>query len=346
MNDGTDRAALVADYDYILPEELIAQEPVEPRDASRLLVVHRKTGRIEHRHFSALPEYLHSGDALVLNDTRVLPARLLGKKKTGGAVEILLLRRLEPGLWEALVRPSRRLQPGTEVEFGYRLRVVMEGIVGEGTRAVRLYPDGDESEVLQAVGQLPLPPYIDRALPDPSRYQTIFSAHAGSAAAPTAGLHFTSELFARLAAQGVTTNYVTLHVGVDTFRPVMTERVEEHEMHKEWYDVSSATAQTVNEAKRRGNTVFAVGTTTTRTLESATSEGRLVPGAGESDLFIYPGYQFQTVDALITNFHLPRSSLLMLVAAFAGKDLMDRVYREAIAERYRFYSLGDAMLIL
>lgn len=337
----------VAAYDYALPDELIAQEPAQPRDASRLMVIHRASGHIEHRHFRDLPEYLSTGDALVLNDTRVLPARLVGQKQTGGSVEILLLKRLGNGLWEALAKPSRRLPPGTELSFGPRLRVLMHEYGTEGTRVVELIPDGDEVEVLHQVGEIPLPPYIQRKLADPERYQTVYARAEGSAAAPTAGLHFTESLFQRLETIAIATHYVTLHVGVGTFRPVMTERVADHVMHREWYEVSNATATAVNATKAAGNKVIAVGTTSCRTLESATtSEGVLEAGASETDLFIHPGYKFKMIDALITNFHLPRSSLLMLVAAFAGKELMDRAYQEAVAQRYRFYSLGDAMLIL
>lgn len=349
MTDRTHAAGhkLVADYDYHLPPELIAQEAVEPRDASRLLVVHRSSGNIEHRHFYDLPDYLQSGDSLVLNNTRVIPARLLGRKATGGAVEILLLKRMGNGSWEALVKPSRRLPEGTTIEFGDSLRVVMGGRTGDGTRLVTLYPNGDESEVLQTVGKLPLPPYIESTLSDPDRYQTVFAQHEGSAAAPTAGLHFTPELFQRLDEKGVSTHHVTLHVGIGTFRPVMTEKVTEHVMHKEPYSLTADTAESLNAAKRSGARIVAVGTTSCRTLESAVGDdGQLRPGSEETDLFIYPGYRFKMVDVLITNFHLPRSSLLMLVAAFAGKALMDRVYEEAVAHKYRFYSLGDAMIII
>lgn len=343
----TEDIELVAAYDYDLPAELIAQEPVEPRDASRLMVVHRKTGTIEHRVFSDLPEYLAPGTVLMMNDTKVLPARLVGRKETGGRVEILLLRRRQDGLWEALAKPSRRLRPGTELDFGAGLRVVMEGYGPEGTRLVRLRAEGDELAALARVGEVPLPPYIHRRLDDPERYQTVYAQHAGSAAAPTAGLHFTPRLLERLASGGVRREYVTLHVGLGTFRPVTVERVDDHVMHSEWYEVSERAARAVDAARREGKPVVAVGTTTCRTLESAaTDDGRLLPGTGETDLFIRPGFRFRVTDALITNFHLPRSSLLMLVAAFAGYDLMRRAYQVAVEERYRFFSFGDAMLIL
>lgn len=343
----TEDIELVAAYDYDLPAELIAQEPVEPRDASRLMVVYRKTGTIEHRFFSDLPEYLAPGTLLMMNDTKVLPARLVGRKETGGRVEILLLRRRQDGLWEALAKPSRRLRPGTELDFGAGLRVVMEGYGPEGTRLVRLRAEGDELAALARVGEVPLPPYIHRRLDDPERYQTVYAQHAGSAAAPTAGLHFTPRLLERLASGGVRREYVTLHVGLGTFRPVTVERVDDHVMHSEWYEVSERAAQAVDAARREGKPVVAVGTTTCRTLESAaTDDGRLLPGTGETDLFIRPGFRFRVTDALITNFHLPRSSLLMLVAAFAGYDLMRRAYQVAVEERYRFFSFGDAMLIL
>lgn len=338
---------LVSAYDYDLPEGLIAQEPVEPRDASRLMVVHRETGRIEHRRFYDLPEYLAPGTLLMMNNTKVLPARLVGRKKTGGRVEILLLRRLEDGLWEALARPSRRLAPGTELDFGEGLRVTMEGYSEEGTRFVRLQADGEELDVLAQVGEVPLPPYIHKPLDDPDRYQTVYAQQTGSAAAPTAGLHFTPRLLKQLGDGGVRTEYVTLHVGLGTFRPVTAERVEEHVMHSEWYEVTDQAAQAVEAARRESKPVVAVGTTTCRTLESAaTEDGRLIPGTGETDLFIRPGYRFRATDALITNFHLPRSSLLMLVAAFAGHGLMRRAYQEAVEQKYRFFSFGDAMLIL
>lgn len=350
MKDERDNVSLrVADFDYELPPELIAQKPVEPRDAARMLVVHRATGLLEHRRFSDLPEYIEPGSALVLNDTRVLPARLRGRKKTGGAVEILLLTPVGESTWEALVRPSRRVPEGTVLDLGEELRVVIGERLGDGKRAVQLiaHEGEDVFKVLERVGEVPLPPYIHTPLDDPERYQTVYAQQAGSAAAPTAGLHFTPRLLDQLRNQGVSVHSVTLHVGIGTFRPVMTELVTEHRMHAEQYAVPAETARAVNETKRRGGRVFAVGTTTCRTLESAAVEpGTLRPGAGTTDLFIYPGYQFKMVDALITNFHLPRSSLLMLVAAFAGKELIDRAYAEAVKERYRFYSLGDAMLIL
>lgn len=348
MSDLRNDLLRVEAYDYHLPEELIAQEPAEPRDASRLMVLHRDSERIEHRRFRDVVEYLTPQDVLVLNDTRVLPARLLGRKETGGAAEVLLLRRLPDGDWEALVRPGRRLRPGTVVLFddpGLRVRIGEEE--AEGTRRVRLLCDEPEEVVLQRVGRLPLPPYITRTPDDPERYQTVFAVQPGSAAAPTAGLHFTKELLEAVAARGTRVVYVTLHVGLDTFRPVTAERVTDHRIHREYCSVSAEAAAAINAARRAGGRCIAVGTTTCRTLESAADEaGAVQPFAGETQLFIYPGYRFRVVDALITNFHLPRSSLLMLVAAFAGKERIDAAYREAIARRYRFFSFGDAMLLL
>lgn len=335
------------DFHYELPEELIAQHAISPRDASRLLVVHRQSGTIEHRQFRDIVEYVAPHDMIVLNDTRVMPCRLRGRKLTGGAVEAMLLKKLPDGAWEALVKPARRLSPGTPIDFGPRLQAVMEGEVNEGTRAIRLQPDGDEQTVLHEVGHVPLPPYITGKLSHPERYQTVFAREEGSAAAPTAGLHFTDNTFQALRQQKVRIGYVTLHVGVGTFRPVKTEYIHEHVMHTEHFAISQETADDICATKQRGKRIVAVGTTTCRTLESSsTAQGRVQAGAGETDLFIYPGYKFKVVDALLTNFHLPRSSLLMLVAGFAEKELMDYAYEEAIKKRYRFYSFGDAMLIL
>lgn len=340
----------VDSYDYDLPADLIAQRPAEPRDASRLLVLERETGSVAHRKFTDLLDYITASDVLVLNDTRVLPARLLGHKQTGGKAEVLLLRPLGGDDWEALVKPARRLQPGTTVLFqDPRLVVVIGETAGNNTntRRVTLQCDGPQDEILASVGQLPLPPYIHAEPEDPQRYQTVFANVPGSAAAPTAGLHFTPELLAKLAERGTKIVYVTLHVGLDTFRPVTADHVTEHVIHREAYSVSPETAAVINEVRAQGGRCFAVGTTTCRTLESAVSdEGFIQPRTDETSLFIYPGYRFRAVDVLITNFHLPRSSLLMLVSAFAGKANIEAAYQQAIRHQYRFFSFGDAMLLL
>ncbi|GBC93895.1 S-adenosylmethionine:tRNA ribosyltransferase-isomerase [bacterium HR15] len=329
-------------FDYELPEELIAQEPVEPRDASRLLVVHRDTGQLEHRHFYDLPDYLRAGDTLVLNDTRVSARRLFGRKPTGGQVELLLLRPVGDGRWQALVRPGRRLPEGSLILLDEAHTAQIEARLEGGVRLVRFIPPDDSW--LQQMGQVPLPPYIHRALTDPERYQTVFAREPGSAAAPTAGLHFTPALLEKLKAQGVQIVRVTLHVSLDTFRPLQSEQVEEHKMHGEWFTVSPEAAEAINRATGR---IVAVGTTCVRTLESAAvSQRRVQPITGETRLYITPGYEFQVVDALITNFHAPRTTVLVLVCAFAGRELILRAYQEAIRLRYRFLSFGDAMLIL
>ncbi len=347
----TDTRLLLSDYDYDLPEELIAQTPIEPRDASRLMVVHRSSGEIEHRRFYEIGEYLRPGDLLVINDTRVIPARLHGRRPTGGAAEILLVRRLEPGLWEALGRPMRRLRPGTAVDLvspdGEPLgeRVEVAGRRAGGLLAVRLPASVEER--LGAIGEMPLPPYIHERLADPERYQTVYAREPGSAAAPTAGLHFTPRLLESLERQGVGIARVTLHVGLGTFLPVKVEDARLHEMHEEEYHVPAETLAAIRETKARGGRVVAVGTTSCRTLESIPH--RLdsdEPVSGSTDLYIYPGFQFRVVDALVTNFHLPRSTLMLLVSALAGRELILRAYREAVRERYRFYSFGDAMIIL
>ncbi|HLT57740.1 MAG TPA: tRNA preQ1(34) S-adenosylmethionine ribosyltransferase-isomerase QueA [Limnochordales bacterium] len=340
---------LVSDFDYDLPPALIAQQPVEPRDAARLLVVHRDSGKLEHRVFRDLPAYLRAGDVLVLNDTRVLPARLLGAKETtGGRVEVLLLRRHGPDTWEALVRPGRRVPVGTRIVFaGGRLAAVVLDRTAAGGRLLRFEPADDLDARLAELGQVPLPPYIREPLADPERYQTVYAREAGSAAAPTAGLHFTPALLERLRAQGVLLVHLTLHVGLGTFRPVQVERVQDHRMHAEFYAVPAETAAAVNEAKEEGRRVVAVGTTAARTLEAvADDEGRVEAGEGWTDLFIYPGYRWKVVDALVTNFHLPRSTLLMLVSAFLGRERTLAAYQEAVERGYRFFSFGDAMLIL
>ena len=340
------------DFGYDLPPELIAQEPVEPRDHSRLLVLRRAGGPLEHRRFADLPVYLHPGDALVLNDTRVLPARLLGRKAgSGGRAELLLLRRLERDRWEVLCRPGRRLPPGTEVVFGEEGRALLRARlgpeVGDGVRLADFTCQGTFEAVLDTLGHVPLPPYITRRPQDPERYQTVYARAPGSAAAPTAGLHFTPELLDRVRAAGTEVVPLTLHVGLGTFRPVQAERVEEHRMHAEYYELPERSAAVLNRARAQGGRIVAVGTTVARTLETATTPGGTVqPGSGWTDIFIYPGYRWKAVDALVTNFHLPRSTLLMLVSAFAGRERVLQAYREAVDHGYRFYSFGDAMLML
>ena len=339
----------VADFDYYLPEELIAQEPVEPRDASRLLVVHRQTGQLEHKVFRDIVDYLHPGDVLVINDTKVIPARLFGTKRgTGGQAELLLIKRLSRDVWETLVRPGRRVRPGTWLEFGGgRLAAEVIEVTSAGGRIVRFVYDGVFEAVLDELGEMPLPPYIHKELADKERYQTVYAKEEGSAAAPTAGLHFTPALLKRIADQGVAICAITLHVGLGTFRPVKVANVEEHKMHAEYYSICEETARAINAAKEAGRKVIAVGTTTTRTLEAAAQKhGRITADSGWTEIFIFPGFEFRVVDALITNFHLPRSTPLMLVSAMAGKDLIFWAYQEAIAARYRFFSFGDAMLIL
>ncbi|HET7036657.1 MAG TPA: tRNA preQ1(34) S-adenosylmethionine ribosyltransferase-isomerase QueA [Thermomicrobiaceae bacterium] len=340
---------LLRDYDYELPEELIAQTPVEPRDASRLLVLDRASGQIEHRVFGEIGDYLAPGDLLVVNDTRVLPARLHGHRPSGGEVEILLLARRAPGLWEALVRPGRRLRPGAEVVLaasdGSRSEsAVIEAREPEGLALVRL-PAAVEED-LPAFGEMPLPPYIHQRLADPERYQTVYAEHRGSAAAPTAGLHFTPELLANLQRHGVELARLTLHVGIGTFRPVKVEDARRHEMHAEWFHVPPETLAAIRRTKLSGGRVVAVGTTSCRTLESLDLAAPVEQAqSGWTGLFITPGHRFQVVDELITNFHLPRSTLLLLVSALAGRETILAAYREAVRLRYRFYSLGDAMLI-
>lgn len=331
-------------FDYELPEELIAQEPVEPRDHSRLLVLSRATQTMEHRRFYELPEYLRAGDTLVLNDTRVSAWRLHGRKPTGGQVEVFLLHPLADGRWHALVRPGRRLPEGSRVQVGDALEVVIEGRLEGGIRLVHLLSDEPLEQVLPRIGQVPLPPYIHKQLIDPERYQTVYAHQPGSAAAPTAGLHFTPTLLERLQAQGVNIVYITLHVSLDTFRPLKTEQVEQHKMHGEWYTITPEAAEAINATRGR---IVAVGTTSIRTLESAAIGKRTVrAGSAETLLYITPGYEFKVVDAIITNFHMPRTTMLVLVSAFAGREFVLRAYQEAIRERYRFLSFGDAMLIL
>ena len=338
-----------ADFDYELPERLIAQTPAEPRDHSRLLVVHRKDQSIEHRHFYDVIDYLHPGDALVINETRVIPARLTGvKEETGVPVEVLLLRRENTSDWEALVRPGRRLKPGTFCSFGDgALRCeILENVPETGGRMVRFHFDGVFEELLDRLGEMPLPPYIHEKLENPERYQMVYAKEEGSAAAPTAGLHFTPELLERIRAKGITVVPVLLHVGLGTFRPVQVENVETHEMHSEFCQVTPEAAETLNAVRKAGGRIVCVGTTSVRTLETmAEEDGTIRAGAGETRIFIYPGVRIKAVDALITNFHLPQSTLLMLVSAFIGREQTLSIYREAVRENYRFFSFGDAMLI-
>ena len=338
-----------SDFDYELPEELIAQTPVEPRDHSRLLVYHRKDGTVEHKHFFDIIDYLNPGDALVVNETRVIPARLLGvKEDTGVPVEVLLLRRQDATDWEALVRPGRRLKPGTVCSFGDGLlRCEILGNVKEtGGRTVRFLYDGIFEEILDRLGEMPLPPYIHEKLQDRDRYQTVYARQDGSAAAPTAGLHFTPELLERIRQKGITLVPVLLHVGLGTFRPVKVEDAEKHVMHSEFCQVTKEAADTLNRIRAAGGRIVCVGTTSVRTLETwSRPDGTVIPGAGDTAIFIYPGVPLKAVDALITNFHLPQSTLLMLVSALMGREEALRVYREAVRERYRFFSFGDAMYI-
>ena len=351
-----------SDFDYHLPPELIAQTPVDPRDSSRLLVLNRSTGRIEHRHFYEILDYLRPGDVMVFNESRVIPARLRGHREdTGGKVELLLLKEQSPGIWQALAQPGRRLRPGARVilvpmgdtppmsppyEGGVSYADILESH-DDGIKTVRLEPEASIGQL----GEMPLPPYIHQRLQDPERYQTVYAKQLGSAAAPTAGLHFTEELMARINAAGVELAFVTLHVGLDTFRPVQSEDPTKHKIHTEYFVLGPAAAAAINNARKEGRRIIAVGTTTVRVLEQAAQlasengEMNLTPATAQAGLFILPGHRFLAVDIMVTNFHLPRSTLLMLVSAFADRDRVLEAYREAIAERYRFYSFGDAMLI-
>jgi len=334
------------DFFYDLPEELIAQTPSEKRDASRLMVIDKNTGDIQHRHFYDLPEYLHPGDCLVLNDSRVLPARLFGARETGGAVEVVLLRDRGEGVWECLTRPGKKTRTGTKLNFGEELSATVVDEVEGGNRLLKFDYDGIFLEVLERLGKMPLPPYIKAELSDPERYQTVYSNEVGSAAAPTAGLHFTNELLDKIRSMGVSVCFVTLHVGLGTFRPVKADDIEDHEMHAEYCVIPEDTAAAVTETKKRGGRVIAVGTTSSRTLESfAQPDGTLQPGGGWTSIFIYPGYKFKCVDALVTNFHLPESTLIMLISALAGREAVLNAYAQAVEERYRFFSFGDAMFI-
>ena len=336
-----------SDFMYDLPEELIAQTPVEPRDHSRLMVVDKNTGAIEHRHFYDVIDYLNPGDSLIINETRVIPARLIGERAGGGACEILLLRQLGPKKWETLVRPGKKLRTGATATFGGgKLTAVIAGDTDAGGRIVDFECEGTFEAALDALGEMPLPPYIHEKLEDRDRYQTVYAKQDGSAAAPTAGLHFTPELLERIKAKGIDVIPVLLHVGLGTFRPVKSEDIEDHVMHTEYYEISEESARRINETRRRGGRIVAVGTTSVRTLESAAiAPGEVAAGGGWTSIFIKPGYEYKMVDALITNFHLPGSTLIMLVSALMGRERTLSVYETAVRERYRFFSFGDAMLI-
>ncbi len=337
-----------SDFYFDLPQELIAQDPLEDRSASRLLVLNRETGAVEHHTFKEITDYLRPGDCLVLNNTKVIPARLLGvKEDTGATIEILLLKRRDSDVWETLVKPGKKARPGAKIVFGDGcLRAEVLEVVEEGNRLIRFDYGGIFEEVLDRLGEMPLPPYITHKLQDKNRYQTVYAKYEGSAAAPTAGLHFTEELLAHIEEMGVNIAYVTLHVGLGTFRPVKADNLSEHHMHSEHYEVTSETADLINRTKESGGRVICVGTTSCRTVESAADEnGRVQPGCGDTEIFIYPGYRFKVLDCLITNFHLPESTLVMLVSALAGRENVLAAYREAVEEKYRFFSFGDAMLI-
>ena len=337
----------LSDYDYDLPRDRIAQTPARPRDSSRLLILHRDTGALEHRVFRDLPEYLRRGDVLVLNDTKVLPVRLRGRRASGGEVEVLLLKPAG-NRWEALVRPGRRLRPGTRVVFGGgTIEVTIGEPTAQGTRFVTVHSAGDLRDALERTGEMPVPPYIDRPLDSPADYQTVYAARDGAVAAPTAGLHFTPALLDAIRARSVCVVFLTLHVGLGTFRGVEVEDVRRHRMDAEEYEVGAEAAAAINRARAEGGRAVVVGTTVVRTLESvATDEGTLAPGRGSTELFITPGFRFRATDALVTNFHLPRTTLLMLVSAFAGRERILAAYAEAIRLGYRFYSFGDAMFIV
>ncbi|MBR1757655.1 MAG: tRNA preQ1(34) S-adenosylmethionine ribosyltransferase-isomerase QueA [Lachnospiraceae bacterium] len=337
-----------SDFYFDLPQELIAQDPLEDRSSSRMLVLDKHTGAWEHRHFTDIKEYLTPGDCLVINDTKVIPARLLGEREgTGGHIEVLLLKRRENDIWETLVKPGKKARVGTKLVFGDGLlRATVVEVVDEGNRLIQFHYEGIFEEILDQLGQMPLPPYITHELKDKNRYQTVYAKYEGSAAAPTAGLHFTKELLSEIRQMGVEIAEVTLHVGLGTFRPVKTEDILDHHMHSEWYEVTEEAAEKINRAKAEGHRVICVGTTSCRTVESAsTPDGVIHAGSGNTEIFIYPGYQFKILDCLITNFHLPESTLIMLVSALAGREHVLAAYEEAVKERYRFFSFGDAMLV-
>ena len=339
---------LTRDFYFDLPERLIAQTPLEQRDHSRLLVLGKESGTVSHRQFFELPDFLRPGDCLVLNDTRVLPARLLGHKTSGAAVEFLLLKAVGYNQWQTLVKPGSKCKPGSEFIFGDgRLKAVIESVAEEGTRIVKFQCREPFEQVLEELGHMPLPPYITETLKDRERYQTVYAKATGSAAAPTAGLHFTDALMAAIREKGVDIQTITLHVGLGTFRPVKAERISDHVMHSEFYSVDPETAEAVNACKKRGGRVISVGTTSTRTLETLGDEnGQIHSGSGWTDIFIYPGYKYRVVDALITNFHLPESTLIMLVSALGGQEAVMKAYREAVEKEYRFFSFGDSMLVI
>lgn len=338
----------VSDFNFELPEELIAQDPLEDRSSSRLLVLDKETGEVEHKFFKDVTSYLKKGDCLVINDTKVIPARLFGvKEDTEAKIEVLLLKRREHDVWETLVKPGKKAKPGTVIVFGDGLlKGTVIDVVEEGNRLIQFSYEGIFEEILDELGQMPLPPYITHQLQDKNRYQTVYAKHDGSAAAPTAGLHFTKELLQQIEEMGVAIAHVTLHVGLGTFRPVKVDDILDHHMHSEFYMVEEDQAKKINDAKAAGGRIICVGTTSCRTIESATGEdGILRAGSGWTEIFIYPGYRFKILDALITNFHLPESTLVMLVSALAGREQVLHAYQEAIGQRYRFFSFGDAMLI-
>ena len=336
------------DFNYDLPEELIAQDPLEDRSSSRLMVLHKDTGRIEHKIFRNIIDYLNPGDCLVINDTKVIPARLMGvKEDTGAAIEVLLLKRNADDVWECLVKPGKKARTGARIVFGEGLLVgEIVDVIEDGNRMIKFHYEGIFEEILDKLGQMPLPPYITHKLQDKNRYQTVYARNEGSAAAPTAGLHFTKELLDKIKEKGVNVVSITLHVGLGTFRPVKVDKIEEHHMHTESYNISKEAADTINRTRAAGGRVIAVGTTSCRTLESAAADDGTIPAiSGDTDIFIYPGYKFKAIDCLITNFHLPESTLIMLVSALAGRDNIMNAYETAVKERYRFFSFGDAMFI-
>lgn len=340
---------LKSDFYFDLPEELIAQDPLENRSSSRLLVLNKKTGEYQHKTFCDIKEYLHPGDCLVLNNTKVIPARLMGKKaETGAVIEVLLLKRREGNVWETLVKPGKKAKPGTVIEFGDGiLKGTVVDVVEEGNRLIRFEYEGIWEEVLDALGEMPLPPYITHKLQNKNRYQTVYAKNVGSAAAPTAGLHFTKELLEEVEKMGVSIAYVTLHVGLGTFRPVKEDNLLNHHMHSEFYQIDKEAADKINHAKENGHKIICVGTTSCRTIESAADEnGKLSPCCGDTEIFIYPGYSFKIMDELITNFHLPESTLIMLVSALAGRENVLNAYHIAVEEHYRFFSFGDAMMLV
>lgn len=336
------------DFNYDLPEELIAQDPLEDRSSSRLMVLHKDTGRIEHKIFRDIIDYLNPGDCLVINDTKVIPARLMGiKEDTGAAIEVLLLKRNADDVWECLVKPGKKARTGARIVFGEGLLVgEIVDVIEDGNRMIKFHYEGIFEEILDKLGQMPMPPYITHKLQDKNRYQTVYARNEGSAAAPTAGLHFTKELLEKIKEKGVNVVSITLHVGLGTFRPVKVDKIEEHRMHTETFNISKEAADTINRTRAAGGRVIAVGTTSCRTLESAAADDGTIPArSGDTDIFIYPGYKFKAIDCLITNFHLPESTLIMLVSALAGRDNIMNAYETAVKERYRFFSFGDAMFI-